>query len=278
AFRVPVTGLVVNPGIQSLRGYDRLSIALAAAGGPLPGGTLRRVVLEQPDGSKREVDLVRFAIEGDVDQNPPLRPGCRVHVPPAQDFVRVAGAVRGLPGPTQAVVVPNVGSRIVEPPNIMLEWLDGDTAGFLLARAGGLSEDASGEVFLVRGGERRALSREEAQSLPLEAGDQLEAAVRNRWVYVIGAVRYPGPYAHLPTRTASDYVRMAGGPTELGRGDGWKLRPAEGAKAQDVGSEAYLAPGATVIVPERWTYRVSTLLAPISGITALVISVVALTK
>ncbi len=91
-----------------------------------------------------------------------------------------------------------------------------------------------------------------------------------------GAVRYPGPYAYLPSLAASDYVRLAGGPTELGRGRGWRLQPADGRKSQPVDKDTYVAPGSTVNVPERWTYRVSMLLAPISGITALVISLVAL--
>jgi protein involved in polysaccharide export with SLBB domain len=104
----------------------------------------------------------------------------------------------------------------------------------------------------------------------------LEVGVREHYVYVVGAVRFPGPYAHLPSRTAADYVRMAGGPTQIGRGGGWKIRLPDGQETDKVGAETYLPPGSTVSVPERWTHRVSTLLAPISGITALVISLVAL--
>ncbi len=275
AFRVPVTGQVLNPGVQNLRAYDRLSVAIAAAGGPLPGASLRHVAVTRPDGSEEEFDLVRFASFGELDSNPFLEPGMSIHLRTASDFVRVTGAVRGIPA-VDRIIVPNVGSRIPEQPDILLEWMDGETIGSAVARAGGLSPDSDGSILLVRGAERRMIAAVEADAVTLLPGDVVEAAMRDRWVFVVGAVRYPGPYSHLPTLTASDYVRLAGGPTEIGRGSGWKLREPGSEESRKVGGESYVPPGSTVIVPERWTYKTSTLLAPISGITALVISVIAL--
>ena len=197
--------------------------------------------------------------------------------PPARDFIRVTGAVRGLPGPSHDLI-PNAASRIPENPNILLEWKEGDTAGFALTRAGGLSEDASGEILLARGTERRTIRAVDADSVALRGGDLLEAAMRERWVYVNGAVRFPGPYPYLPSLGAADYVRVAGGPTEIGRGSGWTIcLPGSNDK---IGIEKATAvpPGSTIWVPERWTYKTSTLLGPISGITALIISLVALRR
>jgi protein involved in polysaccharide export with SLBB domain len=277
AFRVPVTGLVANPGVVVLHAYDRISTAIAVGGGPLPGGSLRRIVVTQPDGSQQECDLVRFAILGALDQNPAVSPGSQVQVPPARDYVRVTGAVRGIPGPDRGLV-PNVGSRVPENPNILLEWKEGDTAAFALVRAGGLSEDANGEVLLLRGEERRIYHGADVDSIRLKPGDVLEAAMRERWVYVNGAVRFPGPYPYLPSLAAADYVRIAGGPTEIGRGSGWSIRLPRTNEKIAIGKEAFVPPGSTIWVPERWTYKTSTLLAPISGITALVISLVALRR
>jgi protein involved in polysaccharide export with SLBB domain len=278
SFRVPITGLVENPGIATMRSIDRLSHALAALGGPLPGASLRRIEMRGPDGSMRTCDLVRFAHQGDLEQNPPLFPGLTIHVPPAEQFVRVSGAVRGMPGSGAVPTVPNVGSRIVETPRMLLEWREGDTIGFLIARAGGLSEDADGHLLLVRGVERRPLEMPAAAGEPVEPDDVLEVAVAERYVYVVGAVRFPGPYAHLPSMTAEDYVRLAGGPTEIGRGKGWRVRFPDGSETGKVDARTYLPPGSTVRVSERWTYRASTWLAPISGVTALLISLVALTR
>lgn len=277
AFRVPVTGLVTNPGVVVLHAYDRISTALVAAGGPLPGGSLRRILVRQPDGSERTCDLVRFAILGSLEENPMIAPGSSVQVPPARDYVRVTGAVRGLPGPDRDLV-PNVGSRIPENPNVLLEWKEGDTVDLALTRAGGLSEGANGDILLIRGGERRLIRAGEADSILLRSGDMIEAAMRARWVYVNGAVRFPGPYPYLPSLAAADYVRIAGGPTEIGRGSGWSLRLPETNEKVAIGKEAFVPAGATIWVPERWTYKTSTLLAPISGITALVISLVALRR
>lgn len=277
SFRVTVTGQVNEPGVRVIRAYDRAAFVVGMVGGPRPDGSLRGIQLVDSEGSVREIDLVRFAILGEMDQNPEINPGTSIHVPPADDFVMVLGAVRGLTASDRGRI-PNVGSQIIEPPRILLEWRDGDTIGFMLRRAGGISEEADGSLILVRSGERTTLDIDDSQDLLVEPDDIIEVSMRERYVYVIGAVRYPGPYAHLPSLTAADYVQLAGGPTEIGRIGGWRVRLPGGKETGDVGPETYLTPGTTVRVPERWTYRVSTLLAPISGITAMVISIVALQK
>jgi protein involved in polysaccharide export with SLBB domain len=275
SFRVPVTGMVNNPSLQISRAFDRISFAIQAAGGPRPGGSLRRILLRGADGSARTVDLVRFAHLGDLEENPFLIPGSSIHIPPADQVVLVTGAVRGLQGATP-IASPNVGSRFAEPPRMLFEWKDGDTIGFLLTRAGGLSEEATGQLVLLRDGSRTFYSVSDAEATPVQPSDILEVSMRERYVYVIGAVRWPGPYAHLPSLTAADYVQLAGGPSQIGRSGGWRVRLPDGTETKDIRSETYLPPGSTVTVPERWTHRISTLLGPISGVTALIISLVAL--
>lgn len=275
AFRVYVTGAVAAPGVQIVHAYDRVAWAISTAGGPLPGASLRAIMLRPQDGPEGVCDLVDFVWSGDLAANPQLSPGLTIHVPAATDFVRVTGAVRGVAGADRGII-PNVGSRIPETPRIVLEWRDGDTIGFCLLRAGGLSEDATGTILLLREGQRRMLTVELADTARTRPGDLIEAALRDRFVFVTGAVRYPGPYPHLPSMVASDYVRLAGGPSEIGRGNGWKLLSPANEEIGDAEQVTYIVPGSTVVVPERWTYEVSTLLAPISGISALVISVIAL--
>ncbi len=222
------------------------------------------------------MDLVRFAVMGELDQDPLLEPGVSIQVPAARDFVLVTGAVHGLRGDTP--IVPATGSRIPELPTEQLEWREGDTARLAITRAGGLSQDADGTILLQRGSERTSFDIAATDTVRLRSGDVLEASVRVRWVYVSGAVHYPGPYPHLPSYKAADYVRLAGGPTEIGRGKGWSLRLAGSEEKREVGKERTSPPGSTINVPERWTYRTSTVLASISGVTALIISLVALTK
>jgi polysaccharide export outer membrane protein len=276
AFRVPITGQVQNPGLHPLHAYDRVSAAISLAGGPIDGASIRQIVLTSPDGAARKVDLVRFALLGEIDQNPVLEPGVSIHVPAARDFVLVTGAVHGLR--RESAIVPATGSRIPELPTEQLEWRAGDTARLAITRAGGLSQDADGMILLLRGPYRLSFDIAATDTVILHSGDVIEAAVRERWVYVSGAVHYPGPYPHLPSYKAADYVRLAGGPTQIGRGKGWTLRLTGSEEKREVGKEAYVPPGSTIIVPERWTYRTSTVLASVSGVTALIISLVALTK
>jgi len=276
AFRVPVTGQVALPGLHPLHAYDRVSAAIALAGGPLDGASIRQIVVREADGSRRSVDLVRFAVLGELDQNPFLTPGMSIQVPVARDFVLVTGAVRGLRGDNR--IIPAPGSRIPELPAVQLEWREGDTGRFAITRAGGISSESDGAILLLRGSERTSFDIAGTDTLALRPDDVIEASVRERWVYVNGAVHYPGPYPHLPSYKAADYVRLAGGPSEIGRGGGWSLRTPDSDEAQSVGNEADVPPGSTITVPERWTYRASAVLTPLTGVTALVLSIIALIK
>lgn len=277
AFRVPVTGQVAIPGIHPLHSYDRVLAALTLAGGPIDGASIRQIIIRSADGSSRTIDLVRFALLGELDQNPFLEPGMSIQVGQARDFVLVTGAIHGRPGDDRTLV-PTASSRIPETPNLQLEWKDGDTGRFAITRAGGLSQDADGTILLLRGDGRQAISLAATDTLRLQPGDILEASMRERWVYVSGAVRYPGPYPHLPSYRAADYVRIAGGPNEFGRGGGWTVKMVGSEEAKAVGAESYVPPGSAILVPEKRTYQISSVLAPVTAFSALIISIVALSK
>jgi polysaccharide export outer membrane protein len=93
AFEVIVSGEVERPGTIQVVATQRLHEVLLTTGGVTPRGSVRHVqVIER--GARTEVDLLRFELLGDVDQNPFVREGMRVHVPPRGAAVVLAGAVR----------------------------------------------------------------------------------------------------------------------------------------------------------------------------------------
>jgi protein involved in polysaccharide export with SLBB domain len=92
-FDVTVSGEVERPGTVQAQATQRLHELILAAGGITPRGSARRVRVTHGSTS-REVDLLHFELRGDVDQNPYVQDGMRVHVPPRGPAITLAGAVR----------------------------------------------------------------------------------------------------------------------------------------------------------------------------------------
>lgn len=297
-FRITVAGMVGRPGIYEVTGFDRLSMALESAGGIRAGGSVRRVRMRSispdafpladlkgaswvPEDSLFEVDLLPWIVQGELASNPTLRPGLIVDVPLQRETVRIRGPVHGRSGlEVPAIPATRIGDRPEEEPDLVVEWREGDTIGSLLAQIGGVSERATGEGILHRLGERPRtiqLAQQEVQSAPLEPGDLIEVGYAARWVFVNGAVRSPGRFPYLPGFRSGDYIAMAGGATELGRATGWTVRDSTGVVSK-VGPVAEVNPGSVLRVPERRSYKVMTILGPLSSATALIISIAALTR
>ncbi|HEX9820813.1 MAG TPA: SLBB domain-containing protein [Methylomirabilota bacterium] len=92
-FDVTVSGEVERPGTAQAQATQRLHELILNAGGITPRGSARHVQVTH-GGAGREVDLLRFELRGDVEQNPYVQDGMRVHVPPRGPAVTLAGAVR----------------------------------------------------------------------------------------------------------------------------------------------------------------------------------------
>jgi protein involved in polysaccharide export with SLBB domain len=93
SFEVVVSGEVERPGAVQALAIQRLHEIILVAGGITPRGSARHVLVTQ-GGVSREVDVLRFELRGDLDQNPYVVDGMRVHVPARAAAVSLAGAVR----------------------------------------------------------------------------------------------------------------------------------------------------------------------------------------
>jgi polysaccharide biosynthesis/export protein len=92
-FDVTVSGEVERPGTVPAQATQRLHELILNAGGITQRGSARHVRVTQNSGS-REVDLLRYELRGEIDQNPYVQDGTRVHVPPRGAAVTLTGAVR----------------------------------------------------------------------------------------------------------------------------------------------------------------------------------------
>lgn len=83
--RVYVAGAVRTPGAQPLTDVPiTVADALAAAGGYVEGADLQSVSLNR-GGKTRTLDLYAFFFQGDLTQNPRLRSGDVLNLPPRRD-------------------------------------------------------------------------------------------------------------------------------------------------------------------------------------------------
>ncbi len=191
---VQVQGEVARPGAVRLMASDRVSRAIALAGGPTARGS-RRFVEYRAGVQVTQLDLYPFQLAGDWDANPYCPAGVVVFVPLRSDTVQVIGAV-SRPG--------------------TYEWSAGETLADLLGYAGGLTQDALPGSILLERAEGEAKTRQlgpDAGATPLRPGDAIVVASRRplmKRVFLEGAGERLGEVYLSPDETLGDLVRRLG--------------------------------------------------------------------
>ena len=196
-FRVFVTGEVVNPGVVAVSGVERVVDAIEKAGSIKSGGSLRNITLER-GGTSIRVDLLRFLAQGDLKNNPFLRSGDRIHVPPAGWHASVAGRVNKASG---------------------YEIIEGETIADLIALAGGFAAEAIKDSILLKrvasGGEVTMRNVTKAQlDMPLRDGDEIgvyDGLKNRRYVMVSGETMRSGQFELARGEGISSLIVRAGG-------------------------------------------------------------------
>jgi protein involved in polysaccharide export with SLBB domain len=147
-FVVFVLGEVKEPQPVELLPPFRVSHAIRAAGGVKESGSRRLIQIREAGQTLRTVDLFLFFEMGDFDQNPMLKEGQSVYVPPKQMRVQVIGEVR----------LPDI-----------YELVPGETVADVVHYAGGVNSRGDRDEILLEG----TLSGEHTV-LTLETADQFE--------------------------------------------------------------------------------------------------------
>jgi protein involved in polysaccharide export with SLBB domain len=161
-FEVILAGEVERPGAIQTSALRRVHDLLLAAGGITPRGSVRRVIVQRRDSKETQLDLLRFELRGDLDQNPLVEEGMRVYVPARSGYVTLSGAVS------------RPGEYEIAPEGTLSEILD---------LTGGVRQNAAiGEARLTRllpGGRQETVALDIARAkatpgnLPLRPGDVL---------------------------------------------------------------------------------------------------------
>ncbi|MBP7559423.1 MAG: SLBB domain-containing protein [Armatimonadetes bacterium] len=214
---VTVLGYVMGPGVLVFRSGDRVSDAIAKAGGVVVStgvpdnvmeiGDLSAIRLYRADGTEQLVDLdSRVAGTGD----PELLPGDSIVVPRREQTYYALGHVR-----TQGRHVLPPGSRVLDlytaaggamtADALPMRTTDADLANCVLARA-------DGTQLVV---DLQAIAQNPALEANVELvhGDSLWVPEADRRVIVAGYVQSPGYFQFREGDTVREVIAMAGGPT-----------------------------------------------------------------
>ncbi|TFH55299.1 MAG: hypothetical protein E4G91_10925, partial [Candidatus Zixiibacteriota bacterium] len=213
SFKISVTGAVEKPGIVAVSAADRVSEAVALAGGLQEKGSQRNIQLSNIDRDTLVADLAYFDATGVVNANPYLHEGQVIFVPVVSDSfnkIEIYGAVNA-PG--------------------VFEFRPGDRISDLLALGFGPSADADlDSAELVRFTDntigkasmpvdlRAVLADKMSEAnITLAPDDRLFVRAlsnyrRKEQVTLIGEVKYPGVYPIMDGMlTLKQLIERAGG-------------------------------------------------------------------
>lgn len=265
-FRVHVTGQVINPGPYQALAVHRISDIIEQAGGLTTWGFERAIQVRHLDGTVDKVDLYVYKRLGNLDANIYLRGGDVIYVPSinlSKATVRVEG--------------------IVNDPGIY-QLAENETLEDFLLRVDALNRraelkaayierktDADGGLETIPIFPYLEQQSDGYSSLYLKDGDVIMVPQRNEEVYVIGAVRNPGPYAYVPNLKVRDYVGFAGG-TELAVKLSKSKIIRRDSKKQEQGENILVEPGDTVFVPQKVKFGVIEAFAIVGQITGILIA------
>ena len=256
-FRVPITGQVAIQGIYDVSGASRLTDLLDLAGGIASAGSWTSIQIVHSNGDTAEVDITEFLLNGSMQSNPVLSQGDRVHIPQADEFVSIEGAVK-MSGSFAAAYGGSAEYAAWSGSNRgTVEYIPGETVSGLVQRVGGTRTWASRDSCYIM----RTLpdGNEEKLGAPLDDPSiDPELLPRDRVVCpgippvvtVSGFVHTPGVYSHTAGMGAFFYISQAGGLEREARESGIKVVLADG---REIGIRdiPVVPSGAAIVVPRK---------------------------
>ena len=269
-FRVHVTGQIMNPGLYEALAIDRVSDIIEEAGGLTNWGSERAIQVRHLDGTVDTSDLFSYEKLGRLESNIVLRGGDLVHVPSiafTDATVKVEGQVNS-PG--------------------IYQLAQNETLEDLLLRADAFNKRADLTAAYV---ERKAGANDASETIPifpylqsqgnghsdlfLQDGDVIMIPARYEDVYVVGAVKNPGPYAYYPNMRAIDYLGLAGS-SEKAKSPS-KVQVIRKSSTKSVnGKNLIIEPGDTVFIPARMELGVREIASVVVTVTNVLLAMKAL--
>lgn len=249
---VVVSGPVRDPGRYELIAGEDTDELLALSGG-LRSSTARSLPIRivRRDRRERKTGLkLRFDARGRVP-NTPLRDDDEVVFPSSGELERSVILVGAVVGADQA----DPGTTIKRQ-----QYVEGDTVRTLIERAGGVTVSADlPNAYIKRDGARLRgvnlqkllIERDFRADRKIQIGDTIVVPFKRRSIVVEGAVVRAGAFQYNPRYGIREYLASAGGTSRYAQDeDDIRVFSANGTmRAYD--DVQHIAPGDTIVVPER---------------------------
>ena len=197
SFKIYVVGEVVNPGTYISSSINRASDVIKMAGGLTKWADETRVEIKKSSGDIDTVEINRFLLNGDLNNNPLLNGGETIFIPPID-----------LGKETVVVESNEISSGIYQLKNE-------ESLYEFLKRINALRKDVELDNIIV---ERNNSQHEfnllnelnKVKDFVLDHHDKILIQSINNRVFVTGEVLRPTSYPYLVNFTAKDYVGHAG--------------------------------------------------------------------
>lgn len=202
--KVSLLGDVRNPSTYNIKSNTRLFDLIAKSSGLTQTSNYRNILISSIDGTKKEIDLLKFLRYGDYENNPFLIEGDVIFIDKIDKVVRISGAVK-FPG--------------------TYEFKENETVSELLILAGGLLSKARADSIEIV----RFINNKEQTTLFYSYNDLINNKIKvqnhdlivvrdkaeyliDNLVYISGYVKYPGYYQiKKNVTTLRDIINDAGG-------------------------------------------------------------------
>lgn len=276
-FRVPVTGQVVLPGLIEINGGQRLTDLLTGAGGIAQAGTWTGILVIDSSGDTTVVDITGFILDGITGSNPMLIQGDRVHVPAAEAFVRIEGAVQFTMMRSERLSESDTPSW-TESVSGALEYIPRETVSRFVTRAGGTAPWAERDQCYVQRNDPEA--GEIAIPAPLDdplvdpllmPGDRVICPGEPPLVAVSGFVYNPGVFSHVGGKEGFYYISLAGGYKREASEGGVRIVLPDGSEAR-LGDVPNVPAGSVITVPRSTLVWWQDPLLILTGVASVVIA------
>ena len=275
---ITVLGYVRKPGPVTLPAEGNVQMAIAAAGGLVPGAQLDKLQVRRGDETL-PVDYKKYLDSGDAALLPALQPRDLVFVPASPlignvqiEFDAATLAAGGDAGESGRAV--KVFGEVNNPGSFT--YKDGNSLVDLLMRAGGVTRFAGVErIRVINQGApqlfdlKAYLDSGDSSRLPSIQGGatifvpkQEEAVSRSAsTVYIMGEVFHPGAYEGREGTTFFDILANAGGPTRFAESRQIRILRQDGS-VENFDLQGYteglartkqpaIRPGDAIFVPEK---------------------------